>query len=45
LRLDRRSVYLLGGPSREEWEHSIPAVGALRYSVTFRSLREAKIGS
>jgi len=41
LRLDRRSVYLLRGPSREEWEHSIPAVGELRYSVTFRSLREA----
>jgi alkylated DNA repair dioxygenase AlkB len=40
LRLDRRSVYLLRGPSRTEWEHSIPAVDALRYSVTFRSLRE-----
>lgn len=40
LRLDARSVYLLRGPSREEWEHSIPAVDALRYSVTFRSLRE-----
>lgn len=40
LRLDPRSVYLLRGPSRDEWEHSIPAVDALRYSVTFRSLRE-----
>jgi alkylated DNA repair dioxygenase AlkB len=40
LRLDPRSVYLMRGPSREEWEHSIPAVDALRYSVTFRSLRE-----
>jgi alkylated DNA repair dioxygenase AlkB len=40
LRLDRRSVYLLRGPSREEWEHSIPAVEELRYSITFRSLRE-----
>jgi len=39
LRLDRRSVYLLRGPSREDWEHSIPAVAALRYSITFRSLR------
>jgi alkylated DNA repair dioxygenase AlkB len=38
-RLDRRSVYLMRGPSREEWEHSIPAVEELRYSVTFRSLR------
>ena len=34
-----RSVYLLDGPSRTEWEHSIPAVDALRYSNTFRSLR------
>ena len=40
LRLDPRSIYLLRGPSREDWEHSIPAVEALRYSVTFRSLRQ-----
>ena len=35
-----RSAYLLSGPSRTEWEHSIPAVGELRYSITFRNLRE-----
>jgi alkylated DNA repair dioxygenase AlkB len=35
-----RSAYLLRGPARTEWEHSIPAVEALRYSVTFRNLRE-----
>ena len=40
LRLDRRSIYLMRGPSRWEWEHSIPAVDALRYSITFRSMRE-----
>jgi alkylated DNA repair dioxygenase AlkB len=40
LRLDPRSIYLMRGPSRDEWQHSIPAVDALRYSVTFRSLRE-----
>ena len=34
------SAYLLRGPSRTEWEHSIPAVEALRYSITFRNLRE-----
>ena len=39
MRLDRRSVYLLRGPSRDDWEHSIPAVEGLRYSITFRSLR------
>jgi alkylated DNA repair protein (DNA oxidative demethylase) len=33
-----RSAYLLQGPARHEWEHSIPAMDALRYSVTFRSL-------
>ena len=40
LRLAPRSIYLMRGPSRYQWEHSIPAVEALRYSVTFRSLRE-----
>jgi len=44
LRLDRRSVYLMRGPSRQDWEHSIPAVEELRYSVTFRSLRDATRG-
>ncbi len=39
LRLDPRSVYLMRGPSRDDWEHSIPAVDELRYSVTFRSMR------
>src|SRR4051812_26956865 len=35
-----RSAYLLRGPSRTEWKHSIPPVDALRYSITFRNLRE-----
>jgi alkylated DNA repair dioxygenase AlkB len=35
-----RSAYLLQGPSRTEWEHSIPAVQNLRYSITFRTLRD-----
>ena len=34
-----RSAYLLSGPARSEWEHSIPAVETLRYSVTFRELK------
>jgi alkylated DNA repair dioxygenase AlkB len=33
-----RSAYLLRGPSRRDWEHSIPPVGELRFSVTFRNL-------
>jgi alkylated DNA repair dioxygenase AlkB len=39
LTAEPRSVYLLQGPSRMEWEHSIPAVDSLRYSVTFRSFK------
>jgi alkylated DNA repair dioxygenase AlkB len=35
-----RSAYLMSGPARSEWEHSIPPVEALRYSITFRNLRE-----
>ena len=37
-----RSVYLLQGPARTEWEHSIPALDAQRYSITFRSLKEKR---
>jgi len=32
-----RSAYLLAGPSRAGWEHSIPPLEARRYSVTFRT--------
>jgi alkylated DNA repair dioxygenase AlkB len=38
LMADRRSAYLLRGPSRLDWEHSIPGVGSLRYSITFRNV-------
>ena len=34
-----RSAYLLSGPARTEWEHSIPAVDEFRYSITFRNVR------
>jgi alkylated DNA repair dioxygenase AlkB len=36
--VEPRSVYLLRGPARTEWHHSIPAAERLRYSVTFRSM-------
>jgi alkylated DNA repair dioxygenase AlkB len=39
-----RSAYLLSGGSRWQWEHSIPPVPELRYSVTFRNLRVRKEG-
>lgn len=35
-----RSAYHLSGQVRSEWQHSILRVDALRYSVTFRTLRE-----
>jgi alkylated DNA repair dioxygenase AlkB len=33
-----RSIYILSGEVRHEWEHSIPEMTALRYSITFRTL-------
>jgi alkylated DNA repair dioxygenase AlkB len=33
-----RSLYIMTGESRHVWEHSIPAVEAPRYSITFRSM-------
>jgi alkylated DNA repair dioxygenase AlkB len=41
LTVEPRSIYLLRGPSREEWQHSIPAVDTLRYSITMRTFRGA----
>jgi len=37
--LEPRSAYVLRGAARSEWEHSIPAVDRLRYSITFRNFR------
>jgi len=33
-----RSLYMMTGESRQIWEHSIPAVEAQRYSITFRTM-------
>jgi alkylated DNA repair dioxygenase AlkB len=38
--LQPRSIYVLSGASRREWEHSIPAVEELRYSIMFRTLAD-----
>lgn len=40
--LEPRSLYVLAGPSRTQWQHSIPATKELRYSVTLRTLRTKK---
>ncbi|PDT25225.1 alpha-ketoglutarate-dependent dioxygenase AlkB [Rhizobium hidalgonense] len=34
------SAYLMAGASRVLWEHSIPPVDRLRYSITFRELAQ-----
>jgi alkylated DNA repair dioxygenase AlkB len=43
IELQPRSIYLLAGPSRTEWEHSIPGVEQLRYSITFRNFPDHKV--
>jgi alkylated DNA repair dioxygenase AlkB len=42
MELQPRSAYLLRGSARKDWQHSIPAVDTLRYSVTFRSIRDSR---
>jgi alkylated DNA repair dioxygenase AlkB len=37
--LQPRSIYLMSGASREMWQHSIPPVKELRYSIMMRTLR------
>jgi alkylated DNA repair dioxygenase AlkB len=36
--LEPRSAYIMQGDVRWRWQHSIPAVKTLRYSITFRTL-------
>ena len=36
--LKPRSIYLLSGEARTEWEHSVPPVDSLRYAISFRTL-------
>lgn len=39
LEVKRRSMYILQGISRSEWEHSIAPLDEKRYSITLRTLR------
>ena len=36
-----RSLYIMGGEARSVWEHSIAPVAQPRWSVTFRTMRNA----
>jgi alkylated DNA repair protein (DNA oxidative demethylase) len=44
LELPPRSLYVMSGVAREEWQHSIPPVKEPRWSITFRTLK-ARDGS
>ena len=38
--LKPRSIYLLSGEARTEWEHSVPPLDSLRYAITFRTVAD-----
>jgi alkylated DNA repair dioxygenase AlkB len=40
--LEPGSAYVLSGPARATWQHSIPPVAALRFSITFRTVRATR---
>ena len=40
LELAPRSAYQMQGAARWQWQHCIPATKELRYSITFRTLRQ-----
>ncbi|HEY8553693.1 MAG TPA: alpha-ketoglutarate-dependent dioxygenase AlkB [Burkholderiales bacterium] len=40
LTLEPRSAYVMRGPARWSWQHSIPPTKTLRYSITFRTRRK-----
>jgi DNA oxidative demethylase len=39
LELPPRSAYVLASKARTRWQHSLPPTKALRYSITFRTLK------
>lgn len=41
--VERRSLYLIKGEARQNWEHSIAPLKALRYSITLRTLRNTAL--
>jgi alkylated DNA repair protein (DNA oxidative demethylase) len=44
LPLARRSLYMLSGPARSEWQHRVsPISSGIRYSITFRTVRASVV--
>jgi len=41
--LEPRSAYTMRGQARWGWQHSIPPTKTMRYSITFRTQRSAKV--
>lgn len=41
--VQRRSLYVMRGSARKEWEHSIAPVKQLRYSITLRTLKSHQV--
>ena len=39
LNVERRSLYIMSGPSRDEWQHCTAPVSHVRYSITLRTLK------
>ena len=44
LTVEPRSIYLLRGPARWAWQHSVAPTKSLRYSITFRTQRKGRGG-
>lgn len=40
--LEPRSAYVIGGLARTAWQHSIPPTETLRYSITYRTVRDRR---
>jgi alkylated DNA repair dioxygenase AlkB len=40
--VEPRSIYLLRGPARWDWQHSVAPAKSLRYSITFRTAARKK---
>jgi alkylated DNA repair protein (DNA oxidative demethylase) len=43
LELCPRSLYIMNGESRSQWQHHIAETKDLRYSITFRTLKAVKV--
>lgn len=43
--LERGSLYVLNGPARSVWQHSLPAARQERFSITFRQVRQKYLPS